>query len=323
MRALATSLLIACALGVASCSDMPLAPGAVVHLDAQVVDREGAPVANAQVYLRSLDPLPENPPPQDPGWPNQPTATTDAQGHFRVDLAEATYKVDVEPDYYSGLPALHVEPLAISRADPNPVLRYSGVYLRGHVFGPAGAELPQIIVQAYNQAKGVSTAYQGSSPFRLLLSPGVHHMMFSGSYPSGLPTLDTTIVVGDHDDSLQVTLTGHLVHIHVTANQYTPLPGAAVTASSIHFFGYGVSYTDLNGDATMYLRTGAYVITVDPRVRGMAPWSFTTLIQGDASLAYDLSPVQWSGTVRSSADQTPIPFALVSLREFSVFGQPS
>ena len=295
---------------------MPLAPRVLVHVDGQVLDRDGAPIVNAGVTLLPLDPLPENRPPFGHGFPIL-TTRTDSKGHFRVDLTEASYLVDVEPLDYQGYPNLRVKQLVISRDSPNPILRYEGVYLRGRVFATTGEELALINVIAASSSPATSVSYEGASPFRLLLPAGEQcYLRVDGTYSSGLPTLDTTIVMSDHDDSLQIFLDGHYVHVHVTTNQITPLPGINIYPRSLATISsLRSSITDLNGDASLYLRNGDYQLSMYTGVSGMAPWSFITTVQGDQSLAYDLTPVRLTGTVRSSADQSPIPEAGIGVSE--------
>ena len=316
MRAVAAFLLLACAMGAASCADMPLAPRAVVHVEGQVLDRDGASVPNVAIRFTPLEPLPESSKKPPPPWVNPPVRT-DSQGVFRVDLAEGDYKAELYPPSNQGLPYLSVKPLTISPASSKPVIRFTGSYLYGHVTGPDGNELTYVNAQAYNVYSGNNAYYAGPSPFRLLLPPATYRLSVSSGYAIGLPTLDTTVVVSNQDDSLAVALTGNLVSVHVTTNQSTPLPGSFVQAQVAGSYNYVTATTDLNGDARMYMRTGGYTIMVDPRIPGMISWGFLAVIQGDASLSYDLTPVRWSGTVRSRVDQSPIPFADISMREIS------
>lgn len=311
MRAVAALLLLASAMGGVSCADMPLAPRAVVHVEGQVVDRDGASVPNVVIRFTPLQPLPESSKKPLPPWVDPPVRT-DSEGMFRVDLAEGDYKAELYPPSNQGLPYLSVKPLTISPVSSKPVIRFTGTYLYGHVTGPDGTELANVRAQAYGPYPN-SASYAGPSPFRLLLSPGVYHLEVDAGYAIGLPTLDTTVVISDRDDSLAIALTGHLVSVHVTTSQSTPLPGSFVEASVAGYYAYVTASTDLNGDARMYMRSGGYTITVDPQIPGMIPWGFFAVIQGDASLSYDLTPVRWSGTVRSRVDQSPIPFAEISL----------
>jgi carboxypeptidase family protein len=323
VRARTGVVLLVCLLAAISCADMPVAPRAMVHVDGQVLDREGAPIVNAWLSLIAIDPLPEN---RAKGRPvTLPNARTDSHGHFRLDLPEASYKVDVQPQGYQGYPDLHIKPLVITRNTPNPILRYEGVYLRGRVVGPTGEELTYVNATALSSSGGSSVYYEGAAPFRLLLLPGSEYRLrIGGTYSSGLPSMDTTIVVGAQDDSLLVSLTGHYVHVHATTNHGTPLAGTRVYAQSLATYALVGGFTDLNGDVTLFLRAGNYQVIVEPEVYGMVPWSFAETIQGDQSLAYDLTPVRLTGTVRSSADQTPIPDTQISIHDSSgLFSQGS
>lgn len=301
--------LILAALGcVVSCAgDMPVAPRANIEVTGVVQDRDGTPLNGAYVTF-VVDPEPSEPP-----YYHLRTQTA-SDGTFRGEVPEGPYRVWISPRFERGLPEVQV-PFTVSPGSSRFEHRYSGVLVSGTATGPGGLPVAGFSLYAYRTDPFGFTSTQGvGGTYRILLQPGPYEFGASpGSGAGGLPSLGFQATIPEQDTTINLDFGGHEVRVQVT------LFGVGIPSTYVTAYKPGVTNdveTDLQGEAVLYLPSGAYDFRVDTRTQGITgPDERSADIQGPATIPLDLSGVRWTGTVRRTADLGPVPHALVFVQE--------
>lgn len=236
-------------------------------------------------------------------------ARADSLGRFSLSFPKGFYRMEAGA---KGVPRMRWKQIEVSRDLRNQVLRFDGSYLTGRVMGKDGNELRHVFARATGVGpRGTLTSpdaeYSGQSPYRLLLPRGRYRLVVDGQDGDrGLAPLDTLITASDRDDSLNVVAVGGAVSIRLMTSKDIPRSNADVRWFSSLGESYRVSFTDGQGLAVTYVRPGRYSIVIKPRYESMTPWYFETTLRRDTVLTFELSPVRWNGTARSSTTRAPI-----------------
>jgi len=318
LMSLPLSMLALACLLVVSCAHKPESTSQLTHLEGELLDREGNPVGGAWLLLSKYDRL--------FAWPSHEKlaeAKTDSLGRFSLDYTPGEYTLEITPFSSKGLPSMMIRPFRLSSSLPHATLRLGGSYLTGRVVIPEGKEPRLVSVTAYGESSVVAAHYLGHPPYRLLLPTGSYHLVVH-DYTYGFPQLDTTFTVLDHDDSLNVILSGRVIGLHLNTKEDRPLSGAGVRLLTSAGDGYKAAGTDSLGNAGILVRPGRYTFEINPlwgdTRRFQIPWTFAAAIERDTLIAYKLEPVRWSGVVRSVKTKDPVPMAEVQFRESGTSG---
>jgi hypothetical protein len=150
--------------------------------------------------------------------------------------------------------------------------------------------------------------------YQILLRPGTYEFGASPGFgAAGLPSLGFEATIADQDTTINLDFGGHEVRVQVTLFG-VGVPRASVASSQPGI--YNSVETDLQGEAVLYLPSGAYEFRVNTQTQGITrPDERSVSIQGPATLPFDLSGVRWTGTVRRTADLGPVPHAAVYVQE--------
>jgi hypothetical protein len=308
MRTIRLALILAALGCVVSCAgDMPVAPRANIEVTGVIRDRDGTPLNGAYVTF-VFDPEPSEPP-----YYLLRTQTA-SDGTFRGEVPEGHYRVSISPRFERGLPVVEV-PFTVSAGSSRFEHRYSGVLVSGTGTGPGGLPLAGFSVYAYrtDRYEFISTQAMGGT-YQILLQPGPYEFGASpGSGAGGLPSLGFEVTVPEQDTTINLDFGGHEVRVQVT------LFGVGVPRTHVAAYKPGVTNdveTDLQGEAVLYLPSGAYDFRVDTQAQGITrPDERSVSIQGPATIPFDLSGVRWTGTVRRTADLGPVPHTSVYVQE--------
>jgi hypothetical protein len=176
------------------------------------------------------------------------------------------------------------------------------------VLSPTLSVLDSATVYAFDangQAWGTGSR---NGSFLLLLPASTYDFRaFSAAGADGYPHGEVLAVPVQADTSIDIILTGEPVTGLVSGPDAEPLEGALVIANSSD--DYVVGRTGPDGMFTIYLPHGTYTIFCAPGgmdayilARVMPPQT----IAGPEVINFDLSGVEWSGTVRSSASLQPV-----------------
>lgn len=313
-----------------SCSDMPTAPKEIITVSGQITDRDGPGIGQAYIYFYSLDPrdIPPNPP-VIIAAPRSTTVdagtVTDGNGRFTLQIPAGPYRVVIQPQ--SGYPQA-----VISRFEPKPGhaefnYRYTGVRVTGNVSGPEGAVLQNIQVGAHRWVPGVGTIEAYSSPigstYSLLIPPGTYELGATAIATFGIPIVEKTVTVSQ-DTTIDLAIDGLAVSGTVTGQNGLPLDRFRIEAST----GPGgsiVTFSKPDGTYLMYVPAGVYQFRVrhwDYEDGYIASRSFQPVpVNASAVVNFDLSGVEWTGTVRNAADSVAVANIWVSAAELeSDFG---
>ena len=311
MRTLRLAFVPVVLLCMASCSgDMPVVPRANMEVTGVIRERDGAPLSGAYIYFL-VDPQPSEPP-----FYHLRTQTG-PDGTFRGEVPEGHYRVAISPRGSDGLPEIEV-PFTVSESSNHFEFRYSGVLVSGTGTGPGGTPVGGFSVNAYRTDGGyeyISTRATGST-YQILLRPGPYDFgAYAGSSAPGLPRLSFSVNVPDQDTTIHVDFGGHEVRVQVSLFG-NGVPGAYVSAYKP---GVGNDVeTNLEGEAVFYLPSGTYELQALAPTTGITgPEVRTVEIQGETTVPIDLSGIRWTGTVRRSSDQMPVPHAAVYVQEIA------
>lgn len=309
MRVVTILLVAATACGLVSCAaDMPLAPGAGATVEGIVVDRAGNPVEHVRLYFQPVNPQ--------LGLPYTQAAETEADGSYSLELQEGGYRVQIVPPYDAGYLYARVD-FTVREGKNRLDYQYTGTLVSGTATGPGGIAVSAFQVYASligAEAFGSASAMNGA--YWLLLPPGRY--IFNASpegdpFGSGLPRFEFQADISAQDTTVNLDFSGHAIEVQVSLNG-VPLPGTNVGATRAGVI--ASSRTDVLGEATLYLPSGGYTLTVDSNTHGITgPEQRYLDVQGPGTVPIGLTGVRWNVTVRRSADLEPVPQAKVNVRE--------
>jgi hypothetical protein len=309
MRILPIILAIATAAVLVSCAaDMPVVPGAGATVEGIVVDREGSPVEHVRLFFQPFNPQPRQPYTQ--------SAETEADGTYSLELDKGAYRVQIVPPFDAGYLYARVD-FTVHEGENRLDHRYTGALMSGTATGPGGTPLSEFRVyasliggEAYGSASGTNGAYW------LVLPPGRYIFQAAPEgfpFGSGLPRFEFQADISAQDTTVNLDFSGHAIEIQVSLNG-VPLPATNVGATSTGVI--ASSRTDILGEATLYLPSGGYTMTVESNAHGITgPEQRFVDVHGPGSVPIDLTGVRWNVTVRRSSDLEPVPQAQVDVRE--------
>jgi carboxypeptidase family protein len=305
-----------------SCSDLPTQPLGLATVTGTVLDRDGTPLEGFQVafanrllnkyYRRGApDPL------------LYATARTGPDGTYQVHLYEGTYDIQVAAGSYSGYPSARLAAV-IHRGTARVEYRYTGVWIRGVVYGPGGVRLLGATAQVISlspagQFLNYSSGIDGGQGFKVLGAPGRFEFRIDPPYGSdGVPSLRFRGFTVESDTTLTFSLDGFPVSGVVTGRDGEPLPGLDVVAFDNNAEGYCSSLTGANGSYLVRLPAGTYRwdVYTSGALSYIAPREFPpTSVSGAATYDFSMGGTLWSGRVRLLPDSLPA-------RDYGVFTQP-
>jgi Carboxypeptidase regulatory-like domain len=288
-----------------SCADLPTTPGDRIVVTGSILDRDGGGIEGARVAFFAAT---------GPGLPGgYSSATTDAAGSYQAELVEGRYSVYIDA---TGFIADRFPDIELSKARNRMDHRFTGVRISGVLTGPGGALLPNAEGIVYGD-HGSGSIRVTSGTYSVLLPPGTYDLYFrSGDNTLGLPEIRLPQVSVASDTTIDVLLDGNLVTGVVLGPGGVPLVGATVAANSIRSTAH--NRTLLNGGYSLRLPSGGYIFRVTPpsnlafiASRGYGPF----VINQPVTLDFDLSGVEWTGTVRRAIDATPVASASIFASE--------
>lgn len=299
-------LLTTGALSGLACSYMPTQPKPTVAVSGRISDHLGRPLSGVDIFF-----IPAAP---DLGsWYAPQRATTDSAGAYSMQLVAGDWRVNVfAPDDILLADPFHDFRITVSPQNSRFDLVFQGFRVQGRVIAPTGATLDSATVLAISDTPSefgnvvASTRYKNGI-YSFFLPAGSYD--FSGypdEYASGYPNRRLNGISVAADTTIDIVLQGELLEGLVTGPDGMPLEGALVTAS-----GQGIASrirTGADGRYALYAPPGNYRFICDPNEgyildRISAVYS----IAGPTTHDFDLSGTEWTGTVRSSATNLPIP----------------
>lgn len=298
-----------------SCADMPMAPRQIVTITGQITDRDGPGISQMYVVFSSLDPRE-----LEPGLPiavvGAPLATdshtlttvTDGTGRFKLTLPEGPYRVWLYPS--SDYPEIS---LTRVNAVQGFVLnyRFDGVRISGTLTGPGGMALTTAGVGVFRYDPETDTAISANSDvvggrYSLLVPPGVYEIRGASSGNVGLPRFISSIAVA-RDTTVDIALEGHRIQGVVTGQNGAPLNRIQLRARALSPYDEVVAYSIEDGSYTMYLPASVYSFELRPwDLYYIVERQYTVPVSGPSTVNFDMSGVEWTGTIRSSSDSTAV-----------------
>lgn len=290
-----------------ACAPMPTKPRATIAVSGRATDRTGVPIADVAVYFDPGQRSPQS------FYPNQ-QARTDSTGSYSLEVVAGYWQVSVRPppnvafDYRKFDSRVIVSP-EHSRFD----FVFDGARVQGRVIDPTGAILDSGYVSA---SRLVGSPYGDDyawtevrgGRFFLLLPAGTYSFYASPrDFASGIPSTVTGDVTVQADTTIDIVMLGELVAGVVAGPGGAPLESLIVTASGQ--YAGSRARTGVDGKYALYAPPGDYRFILEPRpVESYILIRISSLrtINGPSTFDFDLSGVEWSGAVRSSATLLPI-----------------
>ena len=289
-----------------ACAPIPTKPRPTVPVSGRVSDRLGRPIAGAYVIFH-----PEQKSLQ--AFYQDQRARTDSTGSYSLELVAGDWDLIVEPPANVGYERfLYEARVTVSPGNSRFDLVFDGFHVNGRVIAPTGAALTDAYV--YVVGGDPSTGHSldaGSSTesgvFSLLLPAGSYAFSVSTASVSGFPSQYLAGVPVQADTTFDILLGGDLITGTVYGPGALPLEGVLVTA--IGPPGTVRARTALDGTYRLYARAGDYRFFCEPSGSNsyiLARISTLRAIAGPGTLDFDLSGVEWTGTVRSSTTIFPV-----------------
>jgi hypothetical protein len=276
----------------------------LVPVDGVVLHRDGEPLAGATVSFFGptvRETIPLAPPASSPLAPeirgagrgiiydNPPVATTDAQGRFRIVIAEGRYEVWIGGDAGSGVMSQHAQDVTVRTPRVTLDLRYQGYRVSGRVVGPGGAAVVYGRVFVGNSGNGtISQILNGGFSF-LLPSDTYQFIAKPDPANSGVPMVTYPGIAVHADTVIDLSVDGHAVSGVVTGPGGIPLVLAGVFAQNLTVSAY--SATGSQGEYRVYLPTGdyAFIVIPDPHLDTLSTRDFGVItIDAPRTLDFDL-----------------------------------
>ena len=300
-----------------ACAPIPTKPKATIPVSGLISDRLGRPIFGADVHFypaqKSLQAY----------YPDQ-RARTDSTGSYSFELVAGIWDLIIEPPPNVGYDRyLYQARVTVSAGNSRFDLAFEGFRVTGRVIAPTGATLTDVYVYAAGgdpftgrYVDAASSTQSGA--FSLLLPKGSYTFGVYTTSTSGFPSRSLPGIPVQADTSFDIPLGGDLITGTVYGPGAVPLEGVLVTAQGQP--GTVRARTASDGTYWLYARAGDYRFFCEPT----GPNSYilprvSTLraIAGPATLDFDLSGVEWTGTVRSSATLSPIEGVGVSAALFA------
>ena len=300
-RALGLLYLLPLAL-ILSCSDLPTVPRAgSVTVSGRITDRDGPPLEGVYVRLQLETPV--------SGVPFYHSIQTDADGRYTLKVPEGIYRVQLEPYYAGGYPAVEMRNVKIGPSGATIDHRYTGVRVSGSIVGLNSSPLSgaSIGVSGTSGGQYVSASDQSiGGHYSLLIPAGLYEVFAqSESYDNGLPRIRSGQVPVLSDTTIDFALTGFAVRVTASLPAGAPMIGGFVSASS--GLVDAAVRTGLDGAGTLYLPAGNYAIRAHPPTPSIVgPQTVTRLIQADDTVDFAFSGVRWDLTIRRASDGSPL-----------------
>lgn len=304
-----------------SCADMPTAPRGIVTVTGLITDRDGPGIEQVHVQFTSLDP-------RDQtggidivavGSPRSAkvnsSTVTDGTGHYRLSLPAGPYLVFMEPE--RGYPYVLIRKVVIAPGHTELNYHYTGVRITGTMKGPNDLPLTQASVRVYGDTTYASSDLVGDR-YSLLVPAGTYDIRAGAFGTFGLPAIRSRLAV-TRDTIIDFVLDGILVTGSVRGQNGVPLERIRVIATPSPNEEDIYTYTLVDGSYTMYLPAATYAWHLEPwfdSMRYIAGRSYPpTSITAPTTLDFDMSGVEWSGTIRRSSDSTAVSSADVAALE--------
>lgn len=290
-----------------ACAQIPTAPPRKIDFEFSLQDREGIPLGDATIILRSAGPVRSG----------SFIGDTDANGRATFRIPEGRYSGSVLSGgglgYSSHIP---IPEFSVSGVAARHVHRLTGFYVTGEIRDPDGAALDSGFVTMFGSEPDydyVAIRYVGST-FRVLVSQGEYYASAYGlTYPSPYPAAAIEGLTIGNDTTLVFDLVGSRVDGRVTGRAGAPIGGARVYASGVEVSATGTS--DAGGNYFLYLPDGSYRWTVTPPesmryiLDRFAP---SSAISGPATKDFSLDGALWSGMVVVAGTGAPITAGVVT-----------
>lgn len=306
VRGLQLLLAIGALLGPA-CSYMPTQPRPTVAVSGRISDQAGRPLHGVRVDFFPGSTALE-------AFYGRKSTTTDSTGAFSLGLVAGVWEMYVHPPPDVSLPGEYVGTrVTISPEHRTLNVVVQGFRIRGRVLTPSGVPLDSASVGAEgvdsetDELAFAFTAFENGS-FSLLVPAGIYSFGASprGAF-SGLPSRTITGVSVVADTTFDIVLQGDLLEGLVAGPGGMPLEGVEVTASGEVVFSR--ARTGPDGRYALYAPPGDYRFFCQPgsdEAYILTRISSQRSISGPATIDFDLSGTEWTGTVRSSATNQPI-----------------
>lgn len=280
---------------------MPTKPRATVLVSGKVTDRLGRPISDVGVDFypgtRSLG-----------AFYRPQRVATDSSGSYSVELVAGVWDLFIIPPTNVGYREFAVDTrITVSPNESRFDFVFDGFRIDGRVIAPTGAALDNVHVFAVGRDYVSAGTTTQSGVFSLLLPTGSYHVSVTPGFYSGFPPRNVSGVSVQADTTFDILLGGNLVTGTVHGPGGAPLESVLVTASGASEAVRG--RTALDGTYALYAHAGDYRFLCEPAGSNsyiLARISTLRTITGPATFDFDLSGVEWTGTVRSSATHLPI-----------------
>lgn len=299
---------LACGFLAVSCAEIPTKPLVVVHVAGHVTDRDGAPVAGAELDFDPVDPAAQ--------FAGLRSVLSDSVGAYAIDLFEAQYDVHIFAPRESGLPFHRIFETRVEPLHPRVDFRYDGFWVRGRVLDPTGSELGDARLTAYRSPSGESyDARFDSTGFTLLLPEGDYNVSAGPDHDgTGFPSTSAGKVPVASDTTWAITLAGDPLTGTLTGPLGVPVEGALLAASGPASCS---AWTDASGAYRLYLPPGAYRLELrnPPGDETLDPLDLPYYsMNGPATYDISITWATWTATVRLSTTGEPVPGCLLWAR---------
>jgi carboxypeptidase family protein len=286
------------------CAPIPTKPKEAVLVSGTITDRLGGPIPGATVdFYPASTSLGAFYDPQ--------RITTDSTGSYALELAAGPYRLIIAPPTNVGFDRYYDSRVEVSQKNSKFDYVFQGFHVMGRVIGSTGTALTNAAI--YAQAtdpltRGVTAeGATGSGAFSLLLPAGTYTFLASPDPYSGFPTRFLDDFSIRSDTTFDIPLGGDPVTGIVSGPGGVPLSSLLVSALGSR--DAARDRTDSDGRYTLYVRPGGYHFRCQPT--GTEAYIFPRIstlraISSPTTLNFDLSGVEWTGTVRSSVTLLPI-----------------
>lgn len=282
---------------VISCTRMPTAPRFPVTLQGVVTGPAREPLPGISLSFHS----------DEQGHEDYGFAVTDSRGAYSVLLHRGTYQVRVEGLYRGFL--TRYDRISVSERHARVDFAFLGVWVTGRVLDPTGVALDSgfVFARQTDERYALSSFRQGT--YSLLLPAGTYSLAAGpADYWSGLPSKVWDSVPIESDTTIDLRLEGIPVSGTVLGPDGSPMSEVRVRADAQNAPSVA-NQTRADGSYRLYLPSATYTFRFHPPYpfyiipRIIGPQTIGTPVSIDC----DLSGVDWSGTIRRSDTNQPVP----------------
>ncbi len=304
-RTLGALLIPSILLSLSCSSDLTVKPRREVEVRGVIRDPEGVGVPGIEIFL---DPADDK---LSVGY----AKTTDSAGAYLLRIAAGPYTARIFA-LHARVPEALIGPVTLVPPITRLDYRYGGLRVQGRLIGPGGNPIDAGTVEALGDAPGVFVAVTSAlvaQRYKLFVPAATYYFRVEASpaYP-GLPSLAIGGIPVAADTTIDFSVDGNRISGIVTIDGSTPLIDAGVTAYGATAQAFEVrasNRTAADGSYSVYLPAGAYGWEVIPGItaRFVARRYFSGgSITAPQTMDFDLSGVDWSGTVRDTSTGSPI-----------------